>query len=253
MAGRQRLGFHLLMVCVSGHGTHDVDFEPVELSVGTCLRVHPGQVHRFVSDPPFEAYMVVWPDSSHPPDPVAPVWYPGCNAATSWHLDEEPLAKLLATIDELRYEQGRFDGSPRQTALMQALLASLLFRLAIEIPESVPDAGRLPQAYLDYRERIEERVYQRPTVLELARDLGYSSRTLDRACRQVSGETAKQVLDGRISLEIRRVLTHTDRPISRIAADFEFHDPSNFSKFVKRHLGDLPGHIRQTGQAAPTD
>lgn len=44
--------------------------------------------------------------------------------------------------------------------------------------------------------------YQRPNMIELAQELGYSSRTIDRACRQVTGRTAKQVLDERVAFEV---------------------------------------------------
>jgi len=236
------------MVCVEGHGSHVVDFDQVELSPGTCLRIHPGQVQRFVPDPVFDAHMVVWPDDAAPADPVAPAWYPGSDVATSWHLEGESFTQVLHSIDDLRDEQGRFDGSPQMIALLQSLLRTLVLRLAVHAPVSDPETGRLPDLYVDLRQLIEQRLYQRPTVVELAHDLGYSTRTVDRACQEATGQTAKQVLDERTTLEIRRLLTHTDRPLVNIAADFSFQDPSNFSKFVRRHLGDLPTMIRDTAR-----
>lgn len=253
MASRQRAGFHQLILCTAGHGTHYVDFEPVHVSPGTLLRIHPGQVQRFAAETVFEADMVIWPIESHPADPSAPAWYPGSHASTRWHLEGDLFARVQGWVDELRVEQGRFDGSPRYVGLMHALLCSLLLRLAIEIPESSPDASHLPRPYLDFRALVEDRLYQRPSVVALAHHLGYSSRTLDRACQQVSGSTAKQVLDERLALEVRRLLTHTNRPIALIGLDFGFSDPSNFSKFVKRHLGRLPSDIRDDPSHITTD
>lgn len=250
LALQQRVGFHLLIMCVSGHGTHVVDFEEMELTAGTCIRVYPGQVQRFVQTSDFEARMVVWPTTAHPADPGAPAWYPGSDAATRWDFEDDLFERFSSWVDELHHEQTRFDGTARRIELMKTLLHTLLLRIAIEFPESIPDTSRLPQPYTDFRAGIEERLHQRPTVVDLAGTLGYSSRTLDRACQQVSGQTAKQVLDERIALEIRRLLAHTDRPLTRIASDFGFFDPSNFSKFVKRHLGDLPGVIRASPDAA---
>ena len=245
---RQRVGFHLLMVCTAGRGTHVVDFEAIDMSPGACLRVHPGQVQRFVPVPVFDAHVVVWPTDTHPADPTAPPWYPGCGAATSWHLAGEVRSTILSGIEELRVEQGRFDGGARRRALMTSLLHTLLLRLAIEVPDTTPDTGQLPEAYLRLRRRIEQRLHERPSVTQLAQDLGYSARTLDRACRQATGRTAKQVLDERVGLEIRRLLTHTDRPVSQIAVDLGFDDPSNFSKFVRRQLGALPTQVRDRGE-----
>lgn len=251
LTSRQRTSFHQLVVCTGGAGNHHVDFESIELSRGTLLRIHPGQVQQFDSDSDVSAQMVIWPIESHHADPTAPAWYPGSVSPTRWHLEEDMLTKVLGWVEELAVEQVRFDGDPRQIGLLQALLCSLLLRLAIEIPDSTPSASQLPRPYLEFRERIEERIYQRPTVVELAHQLGYSSRTLDRACQQATGQTAKQVLDERVALEVRRLLTHTGRPIASIGTDFGFNDPSNFSKFVKRHLGRLPGDLRQ--EPGPSD
>lgn len=252
LAHRQRAGFHQLILCTAGQGTHRVDYEAVQLSARTLLRIYPGQVQQFVSERVFEAHMVIWPVESHPADPVAPAWYPGSDAPTRWHLDGDLFPRVSGWIEELRAEQDRFDGSPRHIALMRTLLRSMLLRLAIEFPGSAPDASHLPRPYVDFRELVELRLHDRPTVVTLAQELGYSSRTLDRACMQVSGLTAKQVLAERVALEVRRLLTHTSRPIARVGADFGFGDPSNFSKFVKRHLGRLPREIRDDPAHAAT-
>ena len=245
-AHRQRVGFHQLIVCTKGAGTHWVDFEPHPVAAGTVLRTHPGQVQRFVTEAPFEADMVIWPFESHPATPGGSLWYPGGTIPTRWHLDGDTLTKVLGWIEELRLEQDRFDGSAFKTRLMTVLLHALLIRMAIEIPDSEPDVSHLPRPYLAFRELVEQRLHDRPSVVSLAHELGYSTRTLDRACDAVAGRTAKQLLDERVALEIRRLLTHTTRPITRIGFEFSFRDPSNFSKFVKTHLGAPPGEVRRS-------
>ena len=245
LSQRQRVGFHQLIVCTEGAGTHWVDFEPHSISTGAVLRIHPGQVQRFVPEPAFEALMVVWPFESHPATVGGSLWYPGGTIPTRWHLDAHTLARVVGWIDELRDEQDRFDGSRQRARLMGVLLHAFLIRLAIEIPDSEPDVSHLPPAYLRFRELLETRLAERPSVTEIAHELGYSTRTVDRACQEVTGRTAKRLLDERVALEIRRLLTHTARPVAHIGADFGFTDPSNFSKFVKRHLGGSPGDIRR--------
>lgn len=248
MGALERADFHQLLVCTSGTGVHHVDYEAIELSAGMLLRIHPGQVQRYVTDSDLDAAMVIWPRESHHADPEDGEWYPGSREASHWRPDDDVFTKILGWVDELYQEQQRFDSSKRKIELMKALLCSLLLRIAAERPESTPNTSRLPAAYVDFRGIVEERLYHRPGIADLAHDLGYSSRTLDRACQQVSGQTAKQVLDERLALEIRRLLTHSSLPIGRIAASFGFSDQSNFSKFVKRHLGQLPGVIRDPDQ-----
>lgn len=244
LATRQRIDFHQLVVCTDGSGRHIVDFESITFQPGTLLRIHPGQVQQFLPDESFDAVMVLWPIESHHADPTAPAWYPGSSVPTRWELDRDLHERVLDWIGELHDAQRQYRTTPAHRSLSQALLCALLMRLAIEVPSTSPTGSRLPQAYLDYRQKIETTLYERPTVMSLAQDLGYSTRTLDRACQQVSGRTARDVLDERVTLEVRRLLTHTDRPLARIGAELGFSDASNFSKFVKRNLGAAPSVIR---------
>ena len=61
----------------------------------------------------------------------------------------------------------------------------------------------------------------------------------------VSGQTAKQVIDERVALEIRRYLADSSRSIAEVRAELGYDDSSNFSKFVRRHLGQTPADFRK--------
>ncbi len=241
---RQRPDFNQLVVCTEGSGTHIVDFELVNLRRGTLLRIHPGQVQSFVPQQPFDATMLIWPIGTESDGLDPTPWHPGSNAATSWNLDEVLLARTSAWLEELREEQAKFNGSPASSELLRTLMRAFLLRLTSELPPSDPSPSHLPQPYIDLRHAIERDLYSRPSISTLAARMGYSTRTLDRACDFAVGKTAKQVLDGRIALEVRRLLTHTNRSVASIGLEFGFTDASNFSKFVKRHLGQLPTALR---------
>lgn len=122
---------------------------------------------------------------------------------------------------------------------------AFLLRLNAALPATDGGSSQLPQPYIDLRMAIEAELFDRPTVSQLASRIGYSTRTLDRACDFAVGKTAKQVLDERIALEVRRLLIHTERSVASVGTDFGFTDASNFSKFVRRQLGKLPSEVRQ--------
>jgi AraC-like DNA-binding protein len=75
-----------------------------------------------------------------------------------------------------------------------------------------------------------------------ARELGYSPRTLARATLAAAGETPKQIIHGRIALEARRLLAHTDLAISTVG----LRDPSNFSAFFTNVTGERPTAFRRS-------
>lgn len=240
---RQRTNFHQIVVCYEGHGVHHVDFQPIEMTPGTLLRIHPGQVQWFQFEPEFEAHMVVYRPDLHRTFIPGHEWFPGSDVPTKWNLRPDHCDIARDAIQELREEQDKFDGSPAYVVLLESLLAAFLARVQLLIGEPVLPT-KLPEPYIRFRRFIEDHLRDRPTITICAEDLGYSTRTLDRACQSAVGKTAKQVLDERIVFEIRRLITHTDLPVTQIGAAFGFVDASAFSKFVQRHLGDSPTRVR---------
>ena len=248
---RQRAHFHQLVMCLSGSGVHHVDFEAVEMTPGTLLHVHPGQVQEFQFEPHFDAHMVVYRADLHRTYVPGHDWFPGSDVPTRWDLLADDRALARDSIQELRDEQERFDGSPAYVVLMESLLAAFLSRLHLLGNVPTP-ASSLPIAYISYRRYLEEHLFTRPTVTACASALGYSTRTLDRACQDAVGQTAKEVLDERVAFEIRRFLTHTEETITRIGSSFGFADASSFSKFAQRHLGASPTDVRRDGLVGAT-
>lgn len=66
----------------------------------------------------------------------------------------------------------------------------------------------------------------------------------------MTGLTAKEVIDGRVTLEAKRLLAHTDLPVAAIAARLGFSEPTNLGKFLTRQAGASPGAFRATQRGA---
>jgi AraC-like DNA-binding protein len=88
--------------------------------------------------------------------------------------------------------------------------------------------------------------YQTTRLAEdYAARLGYSVKTLSRACLAATGQPVKRVIDGRVVLEAQRLLAHTGEPVAVIARRLGFSEPTNFGKFFTRHTGTTPGAFRR--------
>lgn len=240
---RHRHDFHQLIVCGSGTGFHHVDLEPIDMRPRRVLHVHPGQVHEYQFEPDFDAHVVVFRAGLERAMIPGHEWFPGSGVTVMWDFSVDDFEPIRSSIRALRREQRRFDASVASVILMESLLGVLLARIH-QHSGLAPAASALPEPYVRYCELIEQQFRARPTVGWCARQLGYSTRTLDRACHTAVGRSAKAVLDERTALDIERLLTHTEVAISRIGAAFGFVDPSSFSKFVRRHLGEPPSRVR---------
>lgn len=105
-----------------------------------------------------------------------------------------------------------------------------------------------PEAYLAFRASIEDVLGRSNNVRDYGRDIGFSERTISRDCRCVTGLTAKGVLaNGRV-LEAARLLAHTARPGTSIAAELRFTEATNFHKFVLRHANQRPLEFREANR-----
>ena len=83
-----------------------------------------------------------------------------------------------------------------------------------------------------------------------AAELGITPTQLNRACQQVLGHSASQVLHQRLLLEAQRDLAYTAMTVGEIALDLGFCEAGYFTRFFRQRVGVTPGQWRQrAGQA----
>ncbi|NMR19139.1 AraC family transcriptional regulator [Cellulomonas fimi] len=92
---------------------------------------------------------------------------------------------------------------------------------------------------------VHERIAEPVSVAELAAAAGCSTSTLDRRMRRVFSLSAQQfVLRTRID-HAAVLLTSTDLPIARVAAESGFYDQAAFTRTFGRLTGETPAQFRR--------
>ncbi|WP_010203738.1 helix-turn-helix domain-containing protein [Salinibacterium sp. PAMC 21357] len=237
-AHAQRPSFELMIFVRAGTGTHTIDFQRHALHPGRALFIRPGQVQQWHIENTVDAVVVV----ASPAASSAVSWLPG--DAPSADLGKDSQTTAHALVAALEREQQRFTADEHTIKLITALFASLvaLFHQA----STGPGRGALPPAYVAFRGAIESDLTRSRNVRDFAAGLGYSERTISRACQSVTGLTAKAVLDERLMLEAKRLLAHSDHTLANISTMVGFSEPTNFSKFFERVTGQTPTNFRQS-------
>lgn len=95
--------------------------------------------------------------------------------------------------------------------------------------------------------QVERRQFGQDMDGHIAAMLGYSTKTVNRACRAAAGSGAKEIIDRRVILEARRLLAHSDLPAAAIAQHLGFAQATNFGKYFIHHVGATPGEFRLNG------
>ena len=241
---QQRPSFDYLMLMGRGRGVHTVDFVDIPARAGRLVRLRAGQTHSWDGSKSYDATIVLSAPGTSTPQP----WFPGDPSFTD--LDSNELRTAVAVIDALQRTQRDFDGAD----VGIRLLVSLFDSLAALFDQSAAsrNSGSASPIYLAFRTAVERDVTSSRSVAHYARSIGYSERTVTRACLRATGLTAKQVVTNRLVLEVQRRLTRSDDSLADISQQVGFSEPTNFSKFFVRHTGVTPSAFRQeSGEAIP--
>jgi AraC-like DNA-binding protein len=228
----------MMLLMGSARGSHTIDFTDIPARPQRLIHIRPGQVQVWNTEAAFDATLVLARPAARSSRP----WFPGHGSYAD--LDEVAAATADSLIGSLRAQQTRFDGEQSTSRLMIALFDALV--ALFDQSQAVAVDTHLPEVYVAFRNAMETDLSFRHDVVEYARHLGYSARTITRACQQATGQTAKAVLADRLVLEAKRLLVHTDTAAAAISAQLGFSEATNFTKFFSRNTGQSPSSFRQT-------
>jgi len=250
LAEPERVEFYLILVTTGGQGKHQVDFEQFNLWPGQVVFVQPGQIQQWHLNQETQAdLLLIDPVSAEPnaamlqSDAMTQLRlsdWPHC-----FELDVGELATWKAASDMLRRELNRPELDALSNAMAHALLSCLMLNMRRAVARQTAAPTTQTLLFRRFRRELEEQIYARPSVAQLARSLRVSSSTLNRACHEVLGHSAKEEVDRCIVLEAQRLLVHTAATTATISEQLSFTEPTNFTKFFRRLAGMTPETFRR--------
>ena len=247
----QRLDFDMVIRIDQGNAVHTVDFTDHQLSPGDVLWVRAGQMHQWGRIADIDGPSVLFNPHAIDDRTSELVRSAGTTIPNHWSaaaLAGSPVAEVWALLLACG-QQAIVDGrAPLRDAVLGHAVGALLTELALVRPaEATVGPTATHEAYVWFRDEIDRRFSEWHQVTHYADRLGYSPRTLNRVARAHTGRSAKQLIDERVVLEAKRLLSHGDAPVAAIAQQLGFDDPSNFSAYFRARAGVTPGAFRKAG------
>jgi len=247
----ERLEFYQLIYFTAGRGAHLVDFRRYGVKKGTLIAVRPKQVQQFYLNPSLQGRLLLI-------DPVflgVPRHKPAEQSLLiqNWPscLDLPPPlgADVAHTFEIVARETACYQGDALTARFLRHLVLALLLEIQRFAGRSlrsgdVRAAGARPDVARLLQEEVEAAFCRERSVKYYAQRLGYSEKTLTRACLAAGGCTAKAMIDQRVALEAKRLLAHSDSSCAAIAAQLGFSEATNFVKFFKRVARLSPSAFR---------
>ncbi len=137
---------------------------------------------------------------------------------------------------------------PYQERMLEGMLVSLLYNCKavferFKTTESHLSSGQvLTQRF----QQLVDRIYaDSKNVSDYAEQLNVTPNYLTTTVKQITGKTAKSIIQERLFLESKTMLTFTDLDIAQIGYQLNFQEPTHFTRFFKKFSGTTPNKFRQ--------
>ncbi|MEZ0538115.1 helix-turn-helix domain-containing protein [Fibrella arboris] len=170
-------------------------------------------------------------------------------------VDNDVLTHVMPLIKRLETE---FRRSRAESAdLFRLYLLTLFTELKASL-QPVPNGrtaspGNIPQGRTDnaalritqlYKNALTRQIQEKQSVAEYAELLNISPNHLNKCVKKATGQSARDLLDDILLLEVKVLLARTDLSISEIAYRFGIEVPGNFARFFRAKTGKTPSEYR---------
>ena len=248
-----RIDFFSVILFTKGSGSHFVDFRSFPYSKGSVLITSKGQVHAFDPREGTDGIqLLVTEEFMRRHGLYAATGASNLLAARSGRTplvtpgddESKDLPRIFAAIAE-EYRHG-------EDAFREDILACLVGQLFLSIGRSrakrEPAHAQSPhgETFSRFEKLIAANICMTRNARDYADRIGVSYKHLNEVCKETTGLTAKEFIDGELVLEIKRRLATLELSAKEIAAQTGFDEPTNFVKFFRARTGLTPTQFRES-------
>lgn len=247
-----RHDFYTVLVTQKAQGTHFIDFHAYPLQDHRVYFISPGQVHQVVETTRSQGYAILFSDEFLARNNISIRFIDNLHLFRDFG-DAPPLD--LPPQDFLKlchYAQEMEDLNRKSTLYKYEALGSLLKLFLITCnhscelaTENTSEAGQGSGVLQSFKSLINLHFKDWHSTNEYANALNITPDYLNRLVKAQTGKTAKEHIQSRITVAAKRLLYFSQLTNKEISYELGFNEPSNFSAFFKKCVGQSPTEFRQ--------
>lgn len=247
-----RAEFYQILWFQKGSPTHLVDFNPIKTKPNSLLFVNKNSVQVFDNKTKFKGKAILFTDNFF------------CKTETDTKFLRSSIlfndllsisqikipknSAIIETTFELLETELKNAKDNYQSDLLQNNLHNLLMhcereRRKQDFIEFKKDAN-LEQA-LFFKTLLDDNFVKNKKVSFYCQKMHLTPKRLNQATSKIFGKTPKNIIDDRVLLESKRLLSHTNESVKEIAFSLGFEEPTNFIKYFKKHNKKTPIEFRE--------
>ncbi|MDR6461891.1 helix-turn-helix transcriptional regulator [Chryseobacterium sediminis] len=244
-----RLNYHHILMIESGRGVLSIDERTFDLAGQKIFLLSKGQICKFENHSDVCGSHISFGDCFWERVPSSAS---NCkavlfnNAAANQQLlpDQTETDEFLSLFKILLTEY-KTDSYTNQMDVLAAYLKIIMIKLAnIKI---VKEETFDSQDYIIYRrfmELLSSQYHNLHAVSDYSELLNITSRRLSELCKRCSNKSAKEIINGQIVAEAKRLLQFSSYTVKEIAYQLNFNTSEQFSHFFKKNTEISPVSYR---------
>ncbi|MDZ7878620.1 MAG: AraC family transcriptional regulator [Saprospiraceae bacterium] len=249
-----RHNFEEIIWVKSGEGTQKIDDKQIQVVPNTMYLIGKGQVHHFVEGKNLEGTIITFDrafinTASVPQMAMAIFLELSIIQRDTIVFKNVEIQEVDTLMQQIWQEYNKSDTVFGKYSVIYHLLLTLLVLIERKNIELKAKEGTLikdhkEQVYLDFLQLLEKNYLKNHDISFYAKQLGVTARTLSTYATLYSGKTAKDIIQERLIIEAKRLLTFTDSGITQIAFQLAYEDASYFCRSFKKQTQVSPNEYR---------
>ncbi|NQX84791.1 MAG: helix-turn-helix domain-containing protein [Flavobacteriaceae bacterium] len=232
--------FYLCVLFENGKGIHTIDFNSYPIAAGSVFFLKPGQTHFWKFDTPPKGYIIF-----HTPEFYNAHFQHKDTKNYDFYATQNPPHLILKQSESTAiaiYFKLLYHEYIQNLKHKRQKLANLIDTLYIDLAREYQNTIALPvhqsPVYLKtidtFEATIETHYKTEKTVRFYASQLNITTKHLNRITKQTLNKTAIQLINERVILEAKRLLSYNKMPLKDIAIALGYEDYAYFSKRFKQ-------------------
>jgi AraC family transcriptional regulator, transcriptional activator of pobA len=246
--------FYQIIWFTKGHGKHFVYFNEFEVTPNSFFFIPKDQIHYFDDNLAYEGVIIHFNEEfiiDHENDIDMFLKYSIFNDFENelfFKTSKDSSENFLNLISQLRKEievQENFGHKEYLKHLLKLFLISIQRIGKRNTFKELSVNNNHHITFLKFKKLLDVNFKRKHSVGEYAEMLNISSKTLANCSKEIIDKTPLEIINERIILEAKRLISHSSLNINEIGFQLGFEDPSYFVKYFKKQTGKTPSDFRK--------
>jgi len=156
--------------------------------------------------------------------------------------------KIWKNVDLLKIILESEDFTFHHSEIIRHLFSSIVYQFGDTLSQNTDfsrqKVSRKQELVLNFLKNVGEHFLEQKDVTYYAEQQFITSRHLSAVLKEITGNTAGQIISSIVMKEAKAQLSSSDKSIYQISMDLKFSDQYSFGHFFKKHSGESPKAYR---------